>query len=149
MKKLIFLLLSPALVMAQPPAVKIDSQAFFEQSKAAMLPMMEQSLPGLNTVKDCVQRAEDKAAFEKCTDLMAELDNKLRGMASQATGMPLDKMPATKDPKEIEWTPESKQNMLKFLDRSIAKGTIMSGCFKQSASMQEMQQCMQASKSKP
>lgn len=148
-KKMIFLLLSPAMAMAQPPAMNMDPQAFFEQSRATMLPMMEQSLPGLNAVKDCVQRAEDKAAFEKCTELMTELDSKLRGMAGQATGMPMDKMPPTKDPKEIEWTPETKQNMLKFLDRSIAMGTMMSGCFKQSDNMQEMQQCMQVSKPNP
>jgi hypothetical protein len=147
--KLSFLLLSPVLALAQPPAANIDPQAIYEQSKAAMLPMMEQSLPGMNAVRDCLQGAEDKAAFEKCTALMAELDNKLRNMAGQVTGIPTDKMPQTKDPKEIEWSPETKQNMLKYLDRTIAMGTIMSGCFKQSASMQEMQQCMQANKPKP
>ena len=53
-------------VITQPPAMNMDPQAFFEQSKAVMMPMMEQSLPGLNAVKECVQGAEDKAAFEKC-----------------------------------------------------------------------------------
>ena len=149
LKRLSFLLLSPALVMAQPPEMNMDPQAFFEQSKAVMVPMMEQSLPGLNAVKECVQGAEDRAAFEKCTELMTELDNKLRGMAGQVTGMPVDKMPPAKDPKEIEWSPETKEKMLNFLDRSIAMGTAMSGCFKQSANMQAMQQCMQASQPKP
>jgi len=146
MNKLPFLLLAPALVMAQPPAPEMDPDQYFEKSKQMMLPMMEASLPALQEVKSCVEAAQDKAAFEKCADLMAALDQKMRSMAGEAAGMPENRMPAVTDPKQIEWNEEAKQKLIKFLDRSIFVGATMSGCFRQSSDMQQMQQCLQAHK---
>lgn len=143
-----FLLLVPTLAMAQPPAMQMDPQQFFEQSKAKMQPMMEESLPAMKETLTCMQKAEDQAAYETCAELMAALDKKMRAKMGMPANMPEKSQSAMKDPKGLEWNEENKQKMLMFLERSIAVGTAMNDCFNKSTTMDQMQQCIQASKAK-
>ncbi len=146
MKYLPLLLLMPIVALAQPPAGQMDPQLIFEQTKKMMLPIMDETLPTMREARSCLQGADDQAAFEKCAEVMVALDKKMRERMGPATGA---KTPPMTDPKDIEWTPETKEKMLKFLDNSITVGSAMSDCLNQSTGMEQMQQCMQAKKPKP
>ena len=125
MRKLPFLLLTPALALAQPPATapKMDPNQYFEKSKQMMLPMMEASLPALQEVKRCVEAAQDKEAFDRCTELMTALDQKMRSMAGDAAGAAEQKAPAMKDPKQIEWSEEN-HNLFRLNSTEVSTKTI-------------------------
>ncbi|MES9969841.1 MAG: hypothetical protein ABW092_07375 [Candidatus Thiodiazotropha sp.] len=143
------LLLLPSLVMAQPPGTEMDQQQFFEQSKQKMLPMMEKSIPAMQETKRCLQKADDQASFEKCAEIMTAMEKEIKERMGPVPGMPENKQHSTKKPQDIKFTPEIKQNMLKFLERSITVGSAMQKCFKQSAKVEQMQSCMQAARPKP
>ena len=144
MRFLSLLLLIPGLALAQPPAGQMDPQQFFEQSKKMMLPMMEESLPAMKEARACLEKADDQSSFESCAEIMAELDKKMRsrmgGMMPPGAQARHEEKPM-KDPKDIEWNAETKKDMLFFLDQSITVGQAMTKCFKQSSTMEQMQQC--------
>jgi hypothetical protein len=139
----------PPATNAQPPAAKMDPQQFFEQSKARMQPIMAESLPAMKKTLACMQKAEDQGAYEKCAEIMSELDKKMREKMGMPADMPAGHSEKMKDPKELEWNAENKKKMLMFLEHSITVGTAMNDCFDKSTTMDQMQQCIQASKAKP
>jgi len=163
MRTLALLLLLPTLAFAQPPATntqppttnahppaaKMDPQQFFERSKARMQPMMEETLPAMKETLTCMQQAEDQAAYEKCAEIMSALDKKMREKMGMPAEAPADHASKIKDPKELEWNAENKKKLLMFMEHSIAVGTAMNDCFKKSTTMEQMQQCVGASKAKP
>lgn len=149
MRRLALLLLLPTLAFAQQPAEKMTPQQYFEMSKARMQPIMAESLPAMRKTLDCMKQADDQPAYEKCAEIMSELDNKMREKMGVPGLAPGDKQPKAKDPKSLEWNAENKQKMLKFLEHSIEVGTAMNDCFTKSSKVEEMQQCMQANKPKP
>ncbi len=149
MRFLYLLLLWPALALAQPPGGQMDQQQMFDQTKKMMLSMTEETLPVMRESQTCLKAADDQAAFEKCAQIMVELNKKMMARMGPAHGMPEGQAPEMKDPSEIEWNEETKGNMLKFLDRSIMVGTAMQDCLKQSGNLQQMQQCMQSKKPTP
>ncbi|MBT2969326.1 MAG: hypothetical protein KME56_18590 [Candidatus Thiodiazotropha sp. (ex Ctena orbiculata)] len=142
------LLLLPSLAVAQPPGAQMDPQQFFEQSKQKMLPMMDKSVPAMKETKSCLEKAEDQAAFEKCSEIMIAMEKEIKEKMGPVPGMPEGPKGPTKGPKDIQFTPEAKQNMLQFLDRSIMIGMAMQKCFTQSDTADEMQRCMQAARPK-
>jgi hypothetical protein len=144
----IFCLL-PSLAVAQPPGSQMDQQQFFEQSKQKMLPMMEKSIPAMQETKRCLETADDQASFEACAAIMTAMEKEIKERLGPVPGMPEGKQPSTKRPEDIKFTPETKQNMLKFLERSIMIGTAMQKCFTQSSKVEQMQQCMQAARPTP
>ncbi|MCU7921849.1 MAG: hypothetical protein KZQ88_04050 [Candidatus Thiodiazotropha sp. (ex Dulcina madagascariensis)] len=149
MKLLALMLLLPSLLFAQqpPPGGNVDPQQFFEESKQKMLPMMEKSLPAMQQTKACLEKAEDQAAFEKCTEIMTAMEKEIREKMGPMPGMP-EGQATSKGPKDIVFNAEVKKGMMQFLDRSIMIGSAMKKCFSESASMEQMQHCMQASKPK-
>jgi hypothetical protein len=146
MKIIYLLLLLPAMALAQPQGGQMDPQQFFEQTKQMMLPMMEESLPVMKEARGCLSKADDQSAFEDCAEIMAELDKKMRARAQAMLppGMQPREQPSMKDPKEIEWNDKTKKEMLGFLDQSITVGEAMTKCFKQSSTVEQMQQCSMA-----
>ncbi|MES9990324.1 MAG: hypothetical protein ABW098_00105 [Candidatus Thiodiazotropha sp.] len=142
------LLLLPSLAVAQPPESHRDPQKFFEQSKQKMLPMMEKSIPAMKKTKSCLQKAEDQAAFEKCSEIMVAMEKEIKEKMGPIPGVPEDQKGPTKGPKDIKFSPETKQNMLTFLERSIMIGTAMQKCFTASTTADQMQSCMQAARPK-
>ncbi len=143
------MLMLPSLAVAQPPGTQMDQQQFFEQSKQKMLPMMEKSIPAMRKTKSCLQKADDQAAFEKCAEIMTALEKEIKERMGPVPGMPEGKQQPRKGPEDIKYTPETKQNMLKFLERSIMIGSTMQKCFTQSSKVEQMQSCMQAARPKP
>ncbi len=148
----LFLML-PALALAQPPGQpmpQMDPQQFFEQSKKMMLPMVEDSLPTMREARACLEKADDQAAFDECSKIMAELQKKMQARMGPLHGMPEDQQPPQgaeppmQEPKQIEWNEQTKKNMLQFLDRSILMGDAMKDCLQKSGNLEQMQQCMQA-----
>jgi hypothetical protein len=142
----------PSLVAAQQPppggAPQMDPQKFFEQSKQKMLPMMEKSIPAMKETRLCLEKAEDQASFEKCAEIMTAMEKEIREKMGPVPGMPEGQNAPTKGPEDIEFTPETKKNMMMFLDRSIMIGTAMQKCFNQSSTADQMQSCMQAARPK-
>lgn len=152
----LFLML-PALAMAQPPGQpmpQVDPQQIFEQSKQMMLPMVEESLPTMREARDCLGKAESQSDFENCSKIMEELQKKLHARMGPMPDMPEGQQPPQgaeppmQERKPIEWNEQTKQNMLKFLDRSILMGDAMKECLQKSADMDQMQQCMQSKRPK-
>jgi hypothetical protein len=146
MRNIYLLLLLPVIALAQPPGGQIDPQQFFEQSKQMLLPMMEESLPVMKEARSCLAKADDQSSFEDCAEIMAELDKQMRARmeATMPPGMQPKQQAPMKDPKEIEWNEKTKKEMLGFLDQSITVGQAMSNCFKQSSTVEQMQQCSMA-----
>jgi hypothetical protein len=143
------LLLLPSLAVAQQPGAPVDQQKFFEESKQRMLPMMEKSIPAMKQTKSCLEKANDQAAFEKCSEIMTTMETEIKERMGPVPGMPEEGQQApTKSPKDIQFTPEVKANMLKFLERSIMIGTAMQKCFTQSSTADQMRSCMQAARPK-
>jgi hypothetical protein len=142
------LLLTPSLVLAQPPGAVVDQQKFFEESKQRMLPMMEKSIPAMKKTKNCLEKADNQASFEKCAEIMTAMEKEIKERMGPVPGMPEDKQAPTKSPKDIEFTPETKTNMMKFLERSIMIGTAMQKCFNQSTMADQMRSCMEAARPK-
>jgi hypothetical protein len=149
MRFLPLLLLLPALALAQPSAGQMDQQQMFDQTKKMMLSMTEETLPAMQESYSCLKAADDQAAFEECAQIMIELNKKMMARMGPMHGAPEGQAPQMKDPSEIEWNQETKDNMLKFLDRSIMVGTAMQDCLKQSSDLQQMQQCMQSKRPTP
>lgn len=149
MRFLPLLLLLPGLALAQPPGHQMDPQQFFEQTKTMMLGMMDETLPAMREAQGCLKGADDQGAFEECAEIMVELDKKMRARMGPVTGMGEQQAPPMKDPSEVEWNAETKKNTLMFLERSIAIGGAMQDCLKQSGTMEQMQQCMQAKQPQP
>jgi hypothetical protein len=143
------LLLMPSLVLAQPPGAQVDEQTFFEESKQRMLPMMEKSIPAMKKTKSCLEKADSQAAFEKCAEIMTAMEKEIKERMGPIPGMPEGEQAPAKSPKDIEFTPETKINMMKFLERSIMIGTAMQSCFTQSAKADQMRSCMEAARPKP
>lgn len=148
MRRLALILLLPTLALAQQPTEKMTPQQYFEMSKARMQPIMAESLPAMNKTLDCMKQADDQAAYEKCAEIMSELDKKMRNKMGMPENHPGTQEAKEKDPKSLEWNAENKQKMLKFLEHSIAVGTAMNDCFTKSTKVEEMQQCMQAKQPK-
>ena len=143
MKWLLTTLLVPTLVLAQPPGQgegQIDPQQHFEQSKKAMLPVIDKSIPAMQETKSCLNQAKDQAAFQKCVDIMVALEQEMqakmgRGGAAKAQ---------SQQPKKIEFNEQNRQNMQKFLDQSILVGQALKKCFNSSQSPDQMSSCMKA-----
>lgn len=148
MKFLPFLLLWPALALAQPPAGQVDQQQMFEQSKKMMLSMTNESLPSMREARTCLKSADGQSEFEKCAQIMIDLNKKMMARLGPMNGQQ-GQSPKMKDPSEIEWNEQTKGNMLKFLDQSIMVGTAMQDCLNSSSGMQQLQQCMQSKKAAP
>ncbi|MEW8507816.1 MAG: hypothetical protein AB2598_14045 [Candidatus Thiodiazotropha sp.] len=142
------LLLLPSLAVAQPPGSQMDPQQFFEQSKQKMSPMLDKSVPAMLKTKSCLEKAEDQAAFEKCSEIMVAMEREIKEKLGPVPGVPEGKKGPTKGPKDIKFSPETKKNMLLFLERSIMIGTAMQDCFKESSTGDQMQSCMQAASPK-
>jgi hypothetical protein len=149
MRLLPLLLLLPGLALAQPPAGQMDQQQMFNQSKTMMLSMTQETLPVMQESYACLKAANDQAAFEKCAQIMMELNKKMMARMGPTHGAPEGQAPQMRDPSEIEWNEETKANMLKHLDRSILVGTAMQDCLKQSNDPQQMKQCMDSKKPTP
>ena len=148
MKYLSLLLLWPALALAQPPAGQMDPQQMFEQSKQMMLAMTEESLPPMREARSCLKGADSQSEFEKCAEIMIELNKKMMARLGPMHGQEAQP-PKMKDPSEIEWNEETKKNMLMYLDQSITVGTAMQDCLNASGGLQQLQQCMQSKKPAP
>jgi hypothetical protein len=144
-----FLLLMPSLVLAQTPGAKVDEQTFFEESKQRMLPMMEKSIPAMKKTRTCLEGADTQTAFEKCAEIMTAMEKEIKERMGPIPGMPEGQQAPAKSPKDIEFTPETKTNMMKFLERSIMIGTAMQRCFTQSNTADQMRGCMEAARPKP
>ena len=93
-----------------------------------------------------MEGADDQAAFEKCAEIMIEMEKKMRTQMGPGARMPQG--PTAKDPKDVKWNKITKARTLKSLDRSIAMGDAMNDCLKNSTSMEQYQQCVEAKKSK-
>jgi hypothetical protein len=141
-----FLLLVPSLVIAQSPSTQVDQQKFFEESKQRMLSMMEKSIPAMKKTKSCLEKADNQAAFETCTEIMITMEKEIKARMGPVPSMPEGQPAPTKSPKDIEFTPETKKNMMLFLDRSIMIGSAMQTCFTQSSTADQMHSCMQAAR---
>ena len=148
MKYLSLLLFWPVLALAQPPAGQMDQQQMFEQSKKMMLSMTEESLPSMREARGCLEGADSQGEFEKCAQIMIELNKKMMARMGPTPGHQ-GQAPEMKDPSEIEWSDEVKTNMLKFLDQSIMVGTAMQDCLNSSSGMQQLRQCMESKKPTP
>jgi hypothetical protein len=142
------LLLLPSLAIAQQPGSQVDQQQFFEESKQKMLPMMEQSIPAMKKTMSCLEKVNDQAGFEKCNEIMIAMEKEVKERLGPVPGMPEDQQVPTKSPKDINFSPEVKNNMMKFLERSIMIGTVMQKCFNQSSTADQMRSCMQAARPK-
>lgn len=150
MKYLSLLVLLPMVALAQPPAPQMDSKLFFEEAKKVMQPMVQESLPAMRQTRACMENADDQATFEKCAEIMVEMEKKMRAQAGSGAHMPQGRGSTTPDPKDVKWNKMTKARTLKSLDRSIAMGDAMNDCLNKSASMEQYQQCLEAAKqSKP
>jgi hypothetical protein len=149
MKYLSLLMLLPLVALAQPPAPQMDSKLFFEEAKKMMQPMVQETLPAMRQTRACMENADDQAAFEKCAEIMIEVEKKMRAQAAPGAHMPQGRGSMAPDPKDVKWNETTKARTLKSLDRSIAMGDAMNECLNQSASMEQYQQCVEAKKSKP
>jgi hypothetical protein len=149
MKYLSLLLLWPALALAQPPGGQMDEQQMFEQSKKMMLSMASESLPAMREAQGCLKGADSQGEFEKCAQIMVELNKKMMARLGPMQGNNPGHQPKMKDPSEIEWNEETKTNMLKYLDQSITVGSAMQDCLNTSSALQQLQQCMQSKKPTP
>ena len=149
MKYLSLLLLWPALALAQPPAGQMDQQQMFEKSKKMMLDMTNESLPPMKEARSCLQGADSQSEFEKCAQIMIDLNKKMMARLGPMHGDNPGHQPKMKDPSEIQWNEETKKNMLKYLEQSITVGTAMQGCLNSSSGLQQLQQCMQSQKPTP
>ncbi|MET0090193.1 MAG: hypothetical protein ABW068_09290 [Candidatus Thiodiazotropha sp.] len=149
MKWLITTLLLPGLAFAQQPSPgqgqPIDSQQYFEMSKKMMLPAIEKSLPVLQETQGCLTQATDVGSFQKCVDILNDLEQQMRAQMGAPPNAPDSQQPASKT---IEYTEQNKSNMLKFVNQSIAAGQAMKQCFDSSATGEQMDSCMKAAKSK-
>ncbi|MCU7904795.1 MAG: hypothetical protein KZQ76_02875 [Candidatus Thiodiazotropha sp. (ex Epidulcina cf. delphinae)] len=150
MKLFPLILLLPSLVFAQqqPPRGEMDPQQFFEASKKSMLPMMEKSLPALQQTRACLEKAGDQAAFDKCAEIMTAMEKAIREKMEPMPGLPEGQAAPTGGPVDIEFNIKTKKSMMQFLDRSIMIGSAMKQCFSESDTMEQMQNCMQASRPK-
>ena len=152
MKWLLASLLLPSIAFAQqpapPPGEQVDPQQYFELSKSTMLPMMEKSLPAMEETRECLGEAEDETAFKKCVAIMTALEQEMQAKMGPVPGMPGMPPVQSKEPQEIEFNAENKNNMLRFLDRSIVLGAALQKCFSSSDTVDQMQSCMQAEKPK-
>jgi hypothetical protein len=140
------LLLLPSLAMAQQPGLQVDQQQFFEESKRKMLPMMEKSIPAMKQTKSCLEKVNDQTGFDKCNEIMMAMEKEIKERMGPVPGMPEDQQAPTKSPKDIKYSPEVSNNMMKFLERSIMIGAAMQKCFTQSSTADQMRSCMQAAK---
>jgi hypothetical protein len=111
--------------------------------------MMEKSIPAMKQTKSCLEKVNDQAGFEKCAEIMTAMEKEIQEKMGPVPGMPEGQQAPAKSPKDIEFTPETKTNMLKFLERSILIGTAMQKCFSQSGTADQMRSCMQAARPKP
>lgn len=142
-------LLMPSLVLAQPQGGEVDQQKFFEESKQRMLPMMEKSIPAMKKTRECLEKADNQAAFEKCAEIMTAMEKEIKERMGPIPGTPEGQQAPENRPKDIEFTPTTKNNMMKFLARSIMIGTAMQHCFSQSATADQMRSCMEAARPRP
>ncbi|MEJ2620412.1 MAG: hypothetical protein P8163_09160 [Candidatus Thiodiazotropha sp.] len=145
MKWLLTTLLVPTLALAQPAeqgAGQMDPQQHFDQSKQAMLPVIDKSIPAMQETKTCLNQAKDQAAFQKCVDIMIALEQEMRAKMGRGGAQQAQSQPA----KKIEFNEQNKQNMLKFLDQSILVGEALKKCFNSSQSPDQMSSCMEAAK---
>ena len=147
MKYLLPFLILPTLVMAQAPEGQMQAPSF-QQIKQSMLPVIEESLPGMKKARACLSKADALPDVEKCMKTMAEM--------AQATqkklGMPAGQKPSAdigKPPEGFEWNAETKKNMLSNIDRSIEQNSVMLECMKKSNSNDEMNECMSSKMSPP
>ncbi|MCG8015465.1 MAG: hypothetical protein JAY97_04565 [Candidatus Thiodiazotropha sp. 'RUGA'] len=150
MKWLLTTLLLPTLALAQPPgqgAGQMDPQQHFAQSKKAMLPLIEKSIPAMQETKSCLNQAKDQAAFQQCVEIMIAVEKEMQAKMGRGPMPGADKA-QSQPPKKIEFNEQNKQNMLKFLDQSILVGQSLKNCFTSSQSPDQMQSCMQAAKPK-
>jgi hypothetical protein len=148
MKWLGVLLFIPSLVLAQAPESAADQQKYFEESKQRMLPMMKKSIPAMQNTRLCLEKADNQAAFEKCSEIMTAMEKEIEEEIGPLPGMPQGEQVPKNSPEDIEFTPETKSNMIKFLDRSIMIGTAMQDCFNQSTTADQMRGCMEAARPK-
>ena len=151
MKWLLTTLLVPTLALAQPPGQgggQMNPQQHFDQSKQAMLPLIEKSIPAMQETKSCLNQAKDQAAFQKCVEIMLALEQEMQAKMGRGDAMQGADKAQSQPPKMIEFNEQNKQNMLKFLDQSILVGQSLKNCFNSSQSPDQMQSCMQAAKPK-
>jgi hypothetical protein len=147
MKWLLTTLLVPTLALAQPPGQggeQMDPQQHFEQSKKAMLPVIDQSIPAMQETKTCLDQAKDQAGFQKCVDIMISLEQEMQAKMGRGGGANTQ----TKTPQKIEFNEQNRQNMQKFLDQSILVGQALKKCFNSSQSPDQMSSCMEAANPK-
>ncbi len=153
MKWLITALLLPGLAFAQQPppgqGQPIDPQQYFDKSKAMMLPAIEMSLPVLQQTQSCLTQAGDAGSFQKCVDMLNDLEQQMKAKIGGPKGAPSD-APNAQQPavKPIEYTEQNKANMLKFVEQSIVAGQAMRQCFDASTTGEQMDRCMKAAKPK-
>jgi hypothetical protein len=144
MKWLLTTLLVPTLALAQPSEQgtgQMDPQQDFDQSKKAMLPVIDKSIPAMQETKTCLNQAKDQAAFQKCVDIMISLEQEMRAKMGRGGAQ---QQPA----KKIEFNEQNRQNMQKFLDQSILVGQALKKCFNSSQSPDQMASCMEAAQPK-
>lgn len=145
MKYLLPFFLLPSLALAQAPETQTPApegqmQApTFDQFKQSIQPIMEKSLPVMKETRECINKANSKEDVEKCMNAMAE---KVKEIQKQAGGQ--GKEVTSKAPDDFKWNPETKQMMLKNMDRSIKQNTAMQECLGKSNNREEMGNCIRS-----
>ena len=139
MRLIPILLLLPLVAFAQqPPGQQIDQQAYYEQMKQAMLPMMDKSLPAMQETRGCVERSGNSAELNGCME---------KAMAFQAEmlkmmGAPPEATAAMPETPQLEWSESLRAEILGDLDQSIESTVATRKCLTASATPDAMQACM-------
>ena len=145
MKYLLPFFLLPSLALAQAPEGQTQAPEAqvqgptFDQFKQSMQPIMEKSLPAMQETRQCINKANSKEDVEKCMNTMAE---RVKEIQKQAGGQ--EKAVTSKAPDDFKWNPETKEMMLKNMDRSIKQNTAMLECLGKSGNREEMGSCMRS-----
>lgn len=137
MKYLLPILLLPSLAFAEPPEEQMKAPSF-EQYKSTMQPVLQDSLPAIKETRACVNKASSKEEFVKCVKIM---EGKARATRKKM-GVTEDKTPTTELPDDFEWNAQTKESMLKDIDRSIQYNSALQECLGKSNTGEEMGNCM-------
>ncbi|RLJ15721.1 hypothetical protein DJ030_17750 [bacterium endosymbiont of Escarpia laminata] len=144
MKYLLPILLLPAMVFAQSPQGQMDREQMFKMAKQRMLPVMETSIPAMKKTLTCLEGTSSKDDLMKCVAIMTEAREQAMRSIGGGKESSHGKPPLAPDPKDIEWSPEMKVQMVKDLKLSIKRSEAIKGCLGKSASSAEMDSCMQS-----
>ena len=155
MKYLATLLFLPALALAEAPEGQPQPQQppqppSFEQYKASMQPILEQSLPLIRETRECVSKADSKEATEECmltnTKKVLAMQEKMGGPMAHTQQDPVK---LSKFPEDFEWKPEVNQKILQNLDNAIQRNSAALDCLSGSNTREEMAACMRSKMPQP